>query len=150
MDYAVPTCSNISPAAGKEAFPRSATAVVRFSLSEGAAEGYFQIAGCSDALAPFRGLDDLVLRLEAELERREPRKDALRSLPGYARGEEPDAYMPVVRLRHAVSIRVYYRQHFSMQGELCIQGGRRVFFRSALELLRLLRQLTEQIAGKEV
>ena len=36
-----------------------------------------------------------------------------------------------------------------MQGELCLQGGRKVRFRSALELLFLLRQVAEQLEEKE-
>lgn len=46
---------------------------------------------------------------------------------------------------HIAAITVYYRQHASMQGELRT-AGRKVFFRSGLELMRLLHQALEHAA----
>lgn len=42
-----------------------------------------------------------------------------------------------------VEIRVYYRQHASMQGEIRIKG-RKVYFRSGMELMRLLHQYLQK------
>ena len=41
-----------------------------------------------------------------------------------------------------VSVRVYTRQHATMQGTLRVEGNREVSFRSGLELLYLLREIT--------
>ena len=50
-----------------------------------------------------------------------------------------------------VSVRVYTRQHASMQGEVRFHGHspQQVYFRSALELLHLLRERLEQTGRKE-
>lgn len=45
-------------------------------------------------------------------------------------------------LLSTVSIRVYTRQHATMQGTLRVEGNRELSFRSGLELLYLLREIT--------
>lgn len=45
-------------------------------------------------------------------------------------------------LLSTVSVRIYTRQHATMQGTLRVEGNREVSFRSGLELLYLLREIT--------
>lgn len=42
-----------------------------------------------------------------------------------------------------VSVRIYTRQHATMQGALRVEGNREACFRSGLELLYLLREITK-------
>ncbi|HIV20344.1 MAG TPA: hypothetical protein IAC82_13680 [Candidatus Merdivicinus intestinigallinarum] len=129
---------------------RGETALVSFSMERRTAKGAFRFAE-ETSWVPFQGLDDLVMSLEEELERRDPRLEAFRRLRS-RRSEKRErlaAYTPYPRPQHTVTIRVYYRQHFSMQGELCLGGGKRVCFRSALELMFLLRQAAEDYWAKE-
>ena len=125
-------------------------ATARIWTSDGIAEGYFHPSGDPEAKKPYCGLDGLLLGLEelAETQGR-PRREKLRCIPGVRRKPYRPAYWPDDRPGYTVSVRICFRQHCSMQGELCLQGGQKVRFRSALELLFLLRQVAEQLEEKE-
>ena len=125
-------------------------ATARIWISDGIAEGYFHPSGDLEAKRPYCGLDGLLLGLEELAERQgRPRRERLRCIPEIRRKPYQPAYWPDERPGCTVSIRVYFRQHCSMQGELCLQGGQRACFRSALELLVMLRQVAEQLMEKE-
>lgn len=119
---------------------------------------------------PFVGLDGLLLAMEAVMDKAEhpaawekmrkliPQKQSRRPPQGervYTRASVPGQpfYLPDGLLdKHGqictVAVRVHCRQHASMQGELraC---GKPVCFRSALELLHLLRETLDLTVCKE-
>ncbi len=125
-------------------------ATARIWTSDGIAEGYFHPSGDPGAKKPYCGLDGLLLGLEelAETQGR-PRREKLRCIPGVPRKPYRSAYCTADGSVFTVSVRICFGQHCSMQGELCLQGGQKVRFRSALELLFLLRQVAEQLEEKE-
>lgn len=128
----------------------SETVLVSFRVEGGTAKGAFRFAE-ETFWVPFCGLDDLMMNLEEELEQKEPRWEAFRSLGGRCsrHREKLASYSPQSRPKYTAIIRIYYRQHLSMQGELEVSAGKRVCFRSALELMFLLRELTEDYWAKE-
>ena len=122
----------------------------RIWIWDGIAEGYFHPSGDPEAKKSYRGLDDLLVGIDELADHQDrPRREKLRHIPGVCKKTYQPAYLPDDRPGYTVSIRIYFRQHCSMQGELCLQGSQRVCFRSGLELLVLLQQVVEQIMGKE-
>lgn len=118
-------------------------ATVRLWMEDGIAAGYCYPAGKPDERRPYRGLDGLLLRLEELMDRNgfPHRPEKLHSIPGAHKKRYRPADCPMLRIGRTVSIHIYYRQYCSMQGELCLQDGQKVWFRSALELLVLLQQV---------
>ncbi len=116
----------------------------------------------------FCGLDDLLLAMDAVMdEAGQPSAWCeLRHLPDKRNQRCPELHaspapsvrepLPADALNRThgklctVAVRVYTRQHASMQGEARFPGlsPEPVYFRSALELLHLLRELPEQTGGK--
>lgn len=98
---------------------------------------------------PFRGLDQLLFAMEEAIDEaghpapwREPRQVSPRpSPPARPRAlyYEPQAMASKRGAYYTASVRVYYRQNASIQGELTLcNPPRKIRFRSALELLHLL------------
>ena len=119
---------------------------------------------------PFRGLDQLLFQMESVMnEVGQPMSWCEeRSLTAPRRRRfDPSGLEPVSIPRRrspyygigglegargrlcTVAVRVYCRRHASMQGELRFLRYQEVCFRSALELIRLLRDGLEQFAWKE-
>ncbi len=118
----------------------------------------------------FRGLDQLLFAMESVMdEAKHPQAWYERpnlSLCGkrqrYSK-EKPDSAASMARMTPyhppdglaqtrgrlcTVAVRVYCRQHASMQGKArLLNGGNVVCFRSALELLHLLQEMLEQTDG---
>lgn len=98
----------------------------------------------------FRGLDQLLFAMEEAIDEagrpavwREPRQLSQQQAPPPAKPQgpcyEPQALAGKRGAYYTASVRVYYRQHASIQGELTISDPpRKIRFRSALELLHLL------------
>lgn len=126
-------------------------APVRIWSAGESAEGYFHLSEAPEEPFPYRGLDGLLLALDELMDRqnRLRRPERLRSIAGVHRESPRLTYRPSVQAGFTVSLRIFFRQHYSMQGELCLQSGQKVCFRSALELLHLLRQVVEQMDGEE-
>ena len=90
---------------------------------------------CRKEAKPFRGLDSLVLTMEAMMNEAEP--------------PQPFDPRPIERGKICTAaVCVYARQHASIQGEVRFPGvsPETVSFKSALELLRLLHDHLEQRA----
>lgn len=100
---------------------------------------------------PFRGLDQLLFAIEQAVDEagrpaawQEPRqvfeRQGLSSSQALGPYYEPYALAGKRGAYYTASVRVYYRQHASMQGELTLsEPPRKIRFRSALELLHLLQ-----------
>lgn len=58
----------------------------------------------------------------------------------------------MVRAKDVIVVEVMYRQNSSMQGRiLCVKGGaQHVFFRSALELMRMLEEAAKALCGQRL
>lgn len=99
---------------------------------------------------PFHGLDNLLFIMDAMMD------EAEQPMPWMARRHIKEQARPHSDRRTqiqnslsfrpgllaTVSVRVYTRQHATMQGTLRVEGNREVSFRSGLELLYLLREIT--------
>lgn len=99
---------------------------------------------------PFHGLDNLLFIMDAMMDQ------AKQPMPWMARRHIKEQARPNSDRRtqiqnllsfrpgllSTVSIRVYTRQHATMQGTLRVEGNRELSFRSGLELLYLLREIT--------
>lgn len=108
---------------------------------------------------PFHGLDNLLFIMDAMMDQVEQpmpwmaRRHVKESTNPYSGGEKVAPQRTVVQIRKPVSfspgqlatiaVRVYTRQHATMQGTLRVEGNRTVCFRSGLELLYLLREITK-------
>ncbi len=98
----------------------------------------------------FRGLDQLLFAIENAVDEagrpaawQQPRQVFERQNPVVAQAPgpyyEPQALAGKRGAYYTASVRVYYRQHASIQGELTLsEPPRKIRFRSALELLHLL------------
>ena len=93
-------------------------------------------SSCCEKAKPFRGLDGLLLAMEAMM-------DETGSLPFDSRPIEQGKIC-------TAAIRVYARQHASIQGEARFPGvsPETVYFKSELELLRLLHDWLEQLTQR--
>lgn len=99
---------------------------------------------------PFHGLDNLLFIMDAMMDQAEQPMPwmARRHIKEQARphsGRRPQlqntlSFRP--GLLATASVRIYTRQHATMQGTLRVEGNREVSFRSGLELLYLLREIT--------
>ena len=99
---------------------------------------------------PFRGLDNLLFIMDAMMDQAEQPiswmarrhiKEQRRLHSGRrAQIQKPLSFRP--GLLATVSVRIYIRQHATMQGALRVEGNREICFRSGLELLYLLREIT--------
>lgn len=99
---------------------------------------------------PFRGLDQLLFAMENAIDEagrpaawQEPRQVFEKQSPSQPQASgpyyEPQALAGKRGAYYTASVRVYYRQHASIQGELTLsEPPRKIRFRSALELLHLL------------
>lgn len=99
---------------------------------------------------PFHGLDNLLFIMDAMMDQAE------QPMPWMARRHIKEQARPHSDRRtqiqnllsfrpgllSTVSVRVYTRQHATMQGTLRVEGNRELSFRSGLELLYLLREIT--------
>lgn len=99
---------------------------------------------------PFHGLDNLLFIMDAMMDQAE------QPMPWMARRHIKEQARPHSDRRtqiqnllsfrpgllSTVSVRIYTRQHATMQGTLRVEGNREVSFRSGLELLYLLREIT--------
>lgn len=99
---------------------------------------------------PFHGLDNVLFIMDAMMDQAE------QPMPWMARRHikeqvrpQPDRRTQIQNLLSfrpgllsTVSVRIYTRQHATMQGTLRVEGNREVSFRSGLELLYLLREIT--------
>ena len=99
---------------------------------------------------PFHGLDNLLFIMDAMMDQAE------QPMPWMARRHIKEQTRPHSDRRtqiqnllsfrpgllSTVSVRIYTRQHATMQGTLRVEGNREVSFRSGLELLYLLREIT--------
>lgn len=149
---------NQTGAAGSQQFTHSArwpdyafTMLICFSnwqdqVAQGELWSYF-----SKDPRPFRGLDQLLFAMEDAIEEagrpaawQEPRQLSQRQ-PAAQAAKAPGPYYEPQALAGkrgaycTAAVRVYYRQHASIQGELILhEPPRKIRFRSALELLHLL------------
>lgn len=99
---------------------------------------------------PFHGLDNLLFIMDAMMDQAEQPMSWMerRHIKERAR-PHPDRRTQIQNLLSfrpgllsTVSVRIYTRQHATMQGTLRVEGNREVSFRSGLELLYLLREIT--------
>ena len=100
---------------------------------------------------PFHGLDNLLFIMDAMMDQAEQPMPwmARRHIKEQTRPhsgrmpplQNPLSFKPGVLA--TVSVRIYTRQHATMQGALRVEGNQEVCFRSGLELLYLLREITK-------
>lgn len=101
-------------------------------LEDGVASGRLW-SSCCEEVKPFHGLDDLLLTMEATI-------DEAGELPFDSRQLEQGKLC-------TAAVCVYARQHASIRGEARFPGAspETVYFKSELELLRLLRNWLERL-----
>lgn len=104
-------------------------------LEDGVASGRLWSSGCEE-VRPFHGLDDLLLTMEAMIDEAGKQLSDPRHLE---QGKTCTA-----------AVCVYARQHASIQGEARFPNvsPETVYFKSELELLRLLRDWLERLAQR--
>lgn len=100
---------------------------------------------------PFHGLDNLLFIMDAMMDqaeqpmpwmtRRHIKEQARPHSDRRTQIQNPLSFRP--GLLSTVSVRIYTRQHATMQGALRVEGNQEVCFRSGLELLYLLREITK-------
>lgn len=99
---------------------------------------------------PFHGLDNLLFIMDAMKDQAEQPMSwmARRHIKEQARphSDRRTQIQNLLSFRpgllSTVSIRIYTRQHATIQGTLRVESNREVAFRSGLELLYLLREIT--------
>ena len=107
---------------------------------------------------PFHGLDNLLFIMDAMMDQAEQpmpwmaRRHIKEQAKSHLNRRKNDSPKTVSQIQNSlsfrpgllatVSVRVYTRQHATMQGTLRVEGNREVSFRSGLELLYLLREIT--------
>ena len=107
---------------------------------------------------PFRGLDHLLFIMDALMDQAEQPipwmeqrhiKEQVKPHPNRRKNHSRRTASPIQRplsfrlgLLATVSVRVYTRRHATMQGVLRAEHNQTVCFRSGLELLYLLREIT--------
>jgi hypothetical protein len=108
---------------------------------------------------PFRGLDNLLFIMDAMMDETEQpmpwmeRRHIKEQARPHLNRRKNDSTKTVTQIQNSlsfrpgllstVSVRIYTRQHATMQGALRVEGNRTVCFRSGLELLYLLREITK-------
>lgn len=115
------------------------TIIVSFQKKSDIVKGYFRFTDETKWIS-FCGLDGFVLLLEEILNQKQARIEPLRGQSsGPHQIELVESYPNSPKI--VVVIHLLYRQNFSMQGELCFSNNKAVCFRSALELMFLLREI---------